>query len=705
MFYSHEILNNTQYGVSTIWLVATVGNGNQKRLTKKAIQRVNVPKACKKILDPGAPLALRLQGNLLYGISRVFAQQCAYVLTDAEKAQSDMVTFFRMIRTSEIDLRAGKTKRQNIVLEDEPGFDPSTALPNLDLLRWDKDILFVQSQGSASKFSHMTPLTAASQGSTPPRHRSALVNLELPPSSQSAASCRIPSDFGNLSPLFGKSIHHPDDMAEFQPFSGDEFPSISGIGLGFDAEGNLISFFDQEPELPPLPAQTNTAVDNIGMQQTAKQDQGIILGEEEALVPDFGDQPPQGADMALTNDGMGKPMEAQPQAAETKEAETNQAENKTAKSRRVNSNPPAPLDGEITITNGEIRSWALNYVAHVASTRKQQQQTTTTHAQAKKNAMALLYKYGVARVGAYQQTTGLVHPLAADFAGISLKAHLQGREPGDIEEPEPRRRGRRRKSDEAFGDEHDGHLEPRNTRPRITEDDVELGRGGNRHNHDDAHVMFDDHSVPEIGMHAAQPMEDRHSSSLMPWSRAGSAVPGSSVRGSAQKSKMAPSPLFSRGGALGAIDRHSDPAEPLFGMDDLGSQDPSFQLGGPVGPLDFDPDGNAIQFSAEGLNAAGQDFLGYVAEQAAKTGVIHARDPKKRRWIEFEELAEPGTHSKVVAAQAFLHVLALASKKVISVHQEGAAAMKPFGSIRIGVDASADEAYEEAQTDSEDELA
>lgn len=87
-----------------------MGKGNQKRLTKKAIQEVNVPKACEKILDPGAPLALRLQGNLLYGVSRVFEQQCAYVLVDAEKIQSDMMTFLRVMQTSETDPRAGKTK-------------------------------------------------------------------------------------------------------------------------------------------------------------------------------------------------------------------------------------------------------------------------------------------------------------------------------------------------------------------------------------------------------------------------------------------------------------------------------------------------------------------------------------------------------------------------------------------------------------------
>lgn len=90
--------------------MATVGKTTHRRVTRKAIQEVNVPKACEKIIDPGAPLALRLQGNLLYGVSRVFAQQCHYVLSDAEKTQSDMLTFFRVMKTSELDPKAGKAK-------------------------------------------------------------------------------------------------------------------------------------------------------------------------------------------------------------------------------------------------------------------------------------------------------------------------------------------------------------------------------------------------------------------------------------------------------------------------------------------------------------------------------------------------------------------------------------------------------------------
>jgi meiotic recombination protein REC8, fungi type len=91
-------------------LAATIGKNSQKKLSRKAIQEVDVPKACDKIIHPEAPLALRLQGNLLYGVSRVFSQQCIYMLTDAERCRSDMLSYFRGLHQNELDPEAGKTK-------------------------------------------------------------------------------------------------------------------------------------------------------------------------------------------------------------------------------------------------------------------------------------------------------------------------------------------------------------------------------------------------------------------------------------------------------------------------------------------------------------------------------------------------------------------------------------------------------------------
>jgi hypothetical protein len=54
-------------------LVATLGSKSAlKKVTRKAILDVDVPKACGTIQDPSAPMALRLQGNLLYVSPRTF---------------------------------------------------------------------------------------------------------------------------------------------------------------------------------------------------------------------------------------------------------------------------------------------------------------------------------------------------------------------------------------------------------------------------------------------------------------------------------------------------------------------------------------------------------------------------------------------------------------------------------------------------------
>jgi meiotic recombination protein REC8 len=92
--------------------VATIGNkAGGKRVSKKAIQEVDVQRACEKIIQPGAPIALRLQGNLLYGVSRVYNQQCSYMLTDAHKIQSRMVAFFNQFNTNQLDPEAGKARQ------------------------------------------------------------------------------------------------------------------------------------------------------------------------------------------------------------------------------------------------------------------------------------------------------------------------------------------------------------------------------------------------------------------------------------------------------------------------------------------------------------------------------------------------------------------------------------------------------------------
>lgn len=90
-------------------LVATIGSKSSgKKVTRKAIQEVDVQRACEKIIEPGAPIALRLQGNLLYGVSRVYNEQCGIMLKDTQKMQTHMWTFFRNFGANALDPDAGK---------------------------------------------------------------------------------------------------------------------------------------------------------------------------------------------------------------------------------------------------------------------------------------------------------------------------------------------------------------------------------------------------------------------------------------------------------------------------------------------------------------------------------------------------------------------------------------------------------------------
>jgi len=94
----------------TYRLVATSKMSSRRRVTRKAIQEVDVSGACSKIIEPGAPIALRLQGNLLYGVSRVHNQQFTYLAADAKRTRDQMKLFFETVSGNQIDTHTSKAR-------------------------------------------------------------------------------------------------------------------------------------------------------------------------------------------------------------------------------------------------------------------------------------------------------------------------------------------------------------------------------------------------------------------------------------------------------------------------------------------------------------------------------------------------------------------------------------------------------------------
>lgn len=552
------------------------------------------------------------------------------------------------------------------------------ALPNFDLLRGgDLGLFGVPSQGSANKYSQLTP-RRPSQSSLSPNSNPALLPLDLS-SSLCARSFRTPSDFGHRESPLAHRLHDFDAMPEFQPFVDDEPDLFNGTALDFDADGNLIAILDDEPQLPPLPG-----ADLGGMQvfhdsegAVGEFEEQLVLGSREGQVIAMGNGVLGGATASGALQATEQPTESYVEASATTETEQASAHNQPSRRRKAT----VMLDQVHYLSRPEIRSWDANYVENMSAGRKRLK--TTTPAQARRNALALTYGNRIAGVGLAQDLFGVAHPLAAQYAGQALYAQLHGLAPSEVDFGTKNKRGRRRKSSEALGEDVWSEEGRRSVRPRI-EEDAELGRGQEQGEVDK--LVFGDDTAPEMGLDAAAPMEDRHSSSMMPWSRPGSVARG---QGSAQKLPAhSPSPLHGRGSVLASIERHSDPVETpaRFAGGDFGSADSLIDFGDDTGALALALGTDAYASSA-GLDAASQAFLGYATATAAEKGILLGPDGEARLWVSFEELASPGTHDKAVAAQAFLHVLSLATKCAVVVHQDGIDDNEPFGAIRVGVPA------------------
>lgn len=112
-----------------------------------------------------------------------------------------------------------------------------------------------------------------------------------------------------------------------------------------------------------------------------------------------------------------------------------------------------------------------------------------------------------------------------------------------------------------------------------------------------------------------------------------------------------------------------------------------FQLYGPAAGVDTQTAAES-QWMKATLDRESSNFLEFVKDKvAAKLPSLPededdlAGDARPRPAVFFEELLPPAEHTKIVAAQAFHHVLALATRGLIDVQQEQVI----YGPIHLGL--------------------
>lgn len=109
MFYSDTLLSKTA-PLAKVWLAANI----ERKLTKTQVLHAKIGEDCGYIIHPesagGGPIALRLSGQLLLGVVRIYSRKARYLLDDCNEALLKIKMAFR---PGNVDLPANQSHTAN----------------------------------------------------------------------------------------------------------------------------------------------------------------------------------------------------------------------------------------------------------------------------------------------------------------------------------------------------------------------------------------------------------------------------------------------------------------------------------------------------------------------------------------------------------------------------------------------------------------
>jgi len=154
-----------------------------------------------------------------------------------------------------------------------------------------------------------------------------------------------------------------------------------------------------------------------------------------------------------------------------------------------------------------------------------------------------------------------------------------------------------------------------------------------------------------------------------------------------------PIPLSQRISIISTPDRRRPAISSGLGEDDdiiggelplLEAESQDFQRYGPAAAVDTQIAAQS-QWIAAALDSESRNFLDFVDAQMQAMEPMIREQPQDggsgpRQAVTFEDLLPSTQHTRMVAAQAFLHVLTLASKNLVVVRQ-----LEGFGDIEIAI--------------------
>lgn len=147
MYYTYFSTNKSHFKIQVIlarkgplgkiWLAAHW----DKKLTKTQIFSTDISESVEKIVNPAAPLALRVSGHLMLGIVRIYSRKVKYLMSDCAEAMWKMKMAFR---PGNIDMSEAAMIAQTNLIDDARFFgqvQPDYDYPDLSDMAFEQNIL------------------------------------------------------------------------------------------------------------------------------------------------------------------------------------------------------------------------------------------------------------------------------------------------------------------------------------------------------------------------------------------------------------------------------------------------------------------------------------------------------------------------------------------------------------------------------------
>ncbi|CEF98413.1 Rad21/Rec8-like protein, N-terminal [Ostreococcus tauri] len=115
MFYSQYILAK-RGPLGTIWIAAHL----DRKLRKNQIAETDIVSSVRSIINPEAPLALRLSGQLMLGVVRIYGRKVNYLFQDCSEA---LVKIKQVFRPGTVDLPADAAKAPDATITLPDNYD------------------------------------------------------------------------------------------------------------------------------------------------------------------------------------------------------------------------------------------------------------------------------------------------------------------------------------------------------------------------------------------------------------------------------------------------------------------------------------------------------------------------------------------------------------------------------------------------------